>query len=54
MTVKRIEDALRDTAFVAGAGCATVGVWKIYHPAGFVFAGFLLMAFTFFTARPER
>lgn len=36
-----------DGSFVSGFGLVSYGSWSIYHPAGFIAAGALLLAFFF-------
>ncbi len=44
---------LRDVAGIAGVACVSYGAWSIYHPAGFLVGGALLIAGAVLGARGE-
>lgn len=40
-----------DTAGLAGVGLISFGSWLVYHPAGFIVSGALLLTLAVLTAR---
>jgi hypothetical protein len=49
--MNRLADLALDAAGVAGAGLITFGTWQVYHPAGFIVAGVLMLAGVWLLAR---
>lgn len=40
--------------YLIGLGLFVYGVWSIYHPAGFIVAGLLLLAFSLLLDRQKE
>jgi hypothetical protein len=53
MKADRLAALARDLAGVAGAACVAYGAWLVYHPAGFIVGGALLVAGTVLFERGE-
>ncbi|MEN3337587.1 MAG: hypothetical protein V7647_1263 [Acidobacteriota bacterium] len=49
--VQLVHSAIADLCALAGAGLVTVGIREVYRPAGFVFAGLALLAFSIAMSR---
>lgn len=41
---QRFSETAWDAAGIAGAGLIAYGAWLVYHPAGFIVGGVLLLA----------
>lgn len=44
-----MKQTLELAAFVIGIASIAFGVWEIYHPAGYIVVGLLLMIFSAFS-----
>ncbi len=50
--IRAISAVAVDAAGLAGAGLIAYGAWQVYHPAGFIVGGVLLVAGAWLLAAP--